>query len=217
MFKKLAKPRPQKKNSASKDASIQEWLPIADIKNNLLYRKDRHIVAVIRVQPFNINLLSDREKIRKVIRLEEALNGIDYPYQILSIARPVDLDAYILRLERMRSETDNIVRKKLLTVYSRQAAATVTSGEALERHFYILIPHPIGKNPQIDEEFVKHRALQLALNLSSADLTSTVCTDQELRNLQFIFSNPAHAAFERSPRDNFSMPPVLLAEGDAIL
>lgn len=212
MFKKSG---PKSKSSTHRaDASIQEWLPIADIKNNLIYRKDRHVVAVIRVQPVNIHLLSDREKIRKVLRLEEALNGIDFPYQILSIARPVDLDSYILKLERMRSETTDILRKKLLSIYARQAAATVTSGEALERHFYILIKHPIGKNPQLDEEFIKHRALQLASNLSSAELISSVCTDPELRNLQFIFSNPSHAAFERAPRDNFSMPPVLLAEGD---
>ena len=171
------------------------------------------MVVVIRVQPVNMNLLSDKEKIRKVKRLEEALNGIDFPYQILSIARPVDLDAYILKLERMRSETDNILKKKLLSIYARQAAATVTSGDALERHFYILVQHPIGKNPQLDEEFIKQRALQIAANLSSAELISSVCTDNELRTLQFIFSNPAHAAFERAPQDNHSMPPMLFAEG----
>jgi len=212
MFKRKTS---KNKNVASRaDASVQEWLPLSDVKNNLIYRKDRHIVAVIRVQPINIHLLSDREKIRKVLRLEEALNGIDFPFQILSIARPVDLDSYILKIERMRAETDNILRKKLLSIYARQAASTVTSGEALERHFYILIQHPLGKNAQLDEEFLKHRAMQLTSNLSSAELISSLCTDQELRNLQFIFSNPSHAAFERAPSDSFSMPPVLLAGGE---
>lgn len=204
------KSTPQAKSS--NNASVQEWMPVSDVHNNLIYRKDRHVVAVVRVHPINIRLLSTKETIRKIVRLEEALNGIDYPYQILSIARPVDLDSYIVKLDRMRSETDDIIKKKLLSLYSRQAAATVTSGEALERHFYILIPQPLGKNPHLDEELVKHRAIQLSSNLSMADLASTVCTDQELRSLLFIFNNPSVAAYEKAPQRNYSLPPVFLAE-----
>lgn len=208
MFKQKKKPA-----KASGTASTQDWMPIEDIRNNLIYRKDGHVVAVIRVQPRNINLLSDKEKIRTIKRLEEALNGIDFHDQTLSIARPVDLDAYILKLERMRSETDNMIKKKLISIYARQAAAMATSGEALDRHFYILIPHPLGKNPQMDEEFVKQRALQVVANLSSAELHSSLCTDNELRSLLFIFSHPAHASFERAPQNNFSLPPMLALEG----
>lgn len=197
------------KKAAPKPPSTQNWLPIIDIKNSLVYRKDNYIVSAIRVQPINMRLLSDREKKRKVKRLEEALTGIDYNFQIISIAKPVDLDAFIAKIENERAATESVLKKKLLGMYSRQAGAKATSGEALERHFYFLIDQPLGKKPQLDEEILIQRATQLASHLSSAELLSTVCGDSDLRTLQFIFTNPAHAAFERAPTDSIFLPPVL--------
>lgn len=208
MFTKKAKnSKPQ-----SKKPTTQEWLPIKDIKNNLVYMKDNRVVAAIRVQPVNINLLSNNEKKRKIKRLEEVLNGIDYGYQIISIGKPVDLDAYITRLEQMRANTEDMVRKKLLTIYAKQAAAKAVSGEALERHFYMLVDQKLGKKPHLDEQIAIQKATQLASNLSSAELLSSVCTDYDLRTLHFIFTNPAQAAFERAPVDLVFLPPTLFSE-----
>ena len=210
--KKKATSAQAAKPEVPKNPSTQSWIPIRDIRNSLIYRKDNGIVSAIRVHPVNINLLSDKEKMRKVKRLEEGLNGIDYIYQILSIAKPVDLDAYILKLETLKAETDSILKKKLLSMYSRQAAAKATSGEALERHFYILIDYMLGKKPQLDEQVLLQRATTLASSMSSAELFSSVCTDNELRTLQFIFSNPAHSSFERAPVDDLFLPPVFYSD-----
>lgn len=196
----------------TKTPSTQEWLPITDIKNSLVYKRDNSIVAAIRIQPVNINLLSDKEKMRRVKRLEEVLNGIDYSFQVMSIGKPVDLDSYINKLEDKRSATESIIKKNLLGIYSRQAVAKATSGEALERHFYLLIDLPLGKRPQLDEQILLQRATQLASSLTSAELISSVCTDSELRTLHFIFTNPAQAAFERAPTDISVIPPLLFAE-----
>lgn len=196
------------KSETAKLPSTQNWLPINDIRNSVVHRKDNHIVSVIRVQPVNIKLLSEKEKMRKVKRLEEALTGIDYKFQIMSIAKPVDLDAFIAKMEYERANTEKVLKKKLLGIYSRQAAAKATSGEALERQFYFLIDQPIGKKPQLDEQVVLQRATHLASSLSSAELLSAVCADAELRTLQFIFTNPAHAAFERAPTDSIFLPPM---------
>ncbi|TVX85625.1 hypothetical protein [Paenibacillus agilis] len=214
MFNRSKEKKNSKTASTTKNPSTQEWMPIKDIQNNLLYRKDNHIVAAIRVQPVNLNLLSIKERIRKVKRLEEALSGLNYEYQIISIAKPVDLDSYIMKLEQMRRDTDNVIKKKLLSIYSNQAVAKASSGEALERHFYILIAHQLGKNPKLDEQVILQQATQLAAAMSSAELLSSVCGDSDLRTLQFIFSNPAQAAFERAPIDRIFLPTMLFAEED---
>lgn len=197
---------------SKKQASTQAWVPIKDIHNNLLWRKDDHIVVIIRVQPVNIALLSKKEKQRKIKKLEEALNGVDYYYQTLSIAKPVDLDAYIMNLERAKRESEDPIQKKLLSGYAHQAAAKAMSGEALERHFYILIPHVLGKKTEIDQAVISDRGIQMASNLTHAELVSEVCDDEAHRDLQFIFSNPNQAAYERAPMAVQMYPPVMFAE-----
>ncbi|MEN1990235.1 hypothetical protein [Paenibacillus hubeiensis] len=192
--------------------TAQEWLPVKDIHSNLLWRKDNVVVCVIRVQPVNIALLSKNEKNRKINKLAEALNGIDYPYQILSIAKPVDLDAFIMTLERAKKDTEDVIRKRLLNGYAQQAAGKAMSGEALERHFYILIPKELGKKEKVDEAVVSDRALQFAGSLTHAELTADICNDQANRDLQFIFNHPNQAAYERSPVSIVNLPPMVFAE-----
>ena len=50
----------------TKTKTAQQWMPIIDINGNIVYRKDGYIFGAIRVQPENLNLLSDSEKRRKV-------------------------------------------------------------------------------------------------------------------------------------------------------
>lgn len=199
-------------DSKKEPASTQKWLPIRDIHNNLLWRKDNHIVAVLRIEPVNMALLSKKEKQRKIKKLEEALNGIDYIYQILSIAKPVDLDAHIMKLEEAKRETENPIRKNLLSGYAHQAAGKAMSGEALERQFYMLIPHVLGKKIQHDEAALSDRAIQMASSLTHAELVTQVCTDQGHLDLQFLYSNPNQAAYERAPMDVQMLPPVMFIE-----
>lgn len=188
--------------------STQGWFPIQDISNGFIHRRDGQLVAAVKVTPVNIFLLTETERVRKIKLLEEVLNGIDYRYQIVSIARPVDLDTYINRLGEMKNEETNRIKIRLLTGYMKHAAAMATSGEALIREFYMLLVQPQSnlKKPKLDEQILYRRAQELATNLSSSDLLSYVCSDEELRDLEFVFFNSSHAAHERAPLTNFSLP-----------
>lgn len=198
--------------ASSSGNSTQAWLPIRDIYNGFIHRRDGAIIAAVRVFPTNLNLLSDNEKFRKIKSLEEVLNGIDYSYQIISIARPVDLDAYIASLDEMKNNAPDRIKARLLAGYIQNASLMATSGEALERQFYILIDQMVGKRPDQDEAVLFRKASDLAQNLSAADLASHVCNDDELRDLLFIFTNPNQAAFERAPITQSILPSVFIRQ-----
>lgn len=189
---------PQKAVSPT-SPSTQNWLPVNDVNDRFIYRKDGHIVTAIRIQPVNLHLLSEKEQKNKIASLHEVTNGIDYETQTLVIARPVDLDGYIARLEVMKDEETNFIKKRLLDGYIRQAAQLATGGEALERHFYMLLTQKLTKKVEYDKNELLARTNQLALNLSGAGLASHICSDQELRDVLFIFTNPQQAAYERAP------------------
>jgi hypothetical protein len=196
-------PKQQQVDNTAARKAVQDWLPWKDIAGGVITRKDGQVVAVLKVEPFNLALKSENEKMRVITAVHEALNGQREAFQILSLGRPVDLDAYLKGLQDLARETGNPARKKLLQEYTRYVATLVASGEALERRYYILLP---GKE-QVE---VLQRAHELASNLERSGLKVRVCSDQEIIDLLFVFTHPAQAAFERPPL--FAgpyLPPVL--------
>ncbi|MBJ6360504.1 hypothetical protein ACFOQM_04145 [Paenibacillus sp. GCM10012307] len=208
-------------------SSTQSWMPVTDVFNGFMHRRDGSIITAIRIQPVNFELLSDNEKYAKIKSFEEVLNGIEYTFQIISIARPVDLDNFITRMEELKSNVtetksetkeelqqeikkinkEDDIRNRLLNSYMSHAAALATSGETVERQFYILLDQKLGKTTQKDEILLFQRTNELASNLVGADLIAHVCNDEELRDLLFIFTNSNQAAFERAPNHQFGLPP----------
>lgn len=191
--------------------SAQEWIPIRDVKNGVIYRRDGVLTAVIEVRPVNISLLSENEKKRVISALHEVLNGLREPVQWLSIGRAVDLDGYTASLERKAQETEDFMRKQLLKGYIRQAAEMASGGDTLERKFYVLISQKTGKYA---EDELLNRARELAGNMSSAGLQAEVCGDRQIVELLFTFFQPARSAYERAPDCTGPyMPPILKGEG----
>jgi hypothetical protein len=201
-------PSPAANGSIPVGISTQEWMPVKDVYNGLIHRKDGTLVCAIRVQPKNIKLLSLNEAKRLVKLLAEVLNGIDYSYQIITIPRPVDLDAYIAKLQNLKSIEENPIKNRLLGNYISQAASVAVSGEALDRLFYILIDERPSNKKHQSEAILLQRGTELVSNLMSADLNSHLCSDDELRELLFIFTNLSQAAYERAPKDSLMLPPI---------
>ncbi len=196
----------QAQQSEIKQKSAQEWLPVRDIQNSLLYRKDKHLVAVLKIEPVNISLLSDNETKRIIAAMHEVINGLQEPAQWLSIGRSVDLDGYIAGLERKAQENQDFGRKKLLKGYIRQAAEMASGGDTLERRFYILLSQKQGKHA---EDELLNRARELAGNISGTGLSTELCVGKQIIDLLFTFHQPGQAAFERAP--DFAgpyMPPI---------
>lgn len=209
-----------KKNKSSENRSYinepttQDWIPVQDVYNDLMYRKDNAIVGVIRVEPINLNLYSDVEQKRIVKSLADILNGFDYPYEWLSIPRPVDLDAYIADLELKKMNENDFVKRQILEEDRAHAATMASEGDAIERQFYFIHFVPLtSKIRSQDEEVCHKRSIDLATDLTNMGLKSKVSKDQDLRELLFIFNNPVQAAYERAPFLNYQYPPIV-NEGD---
>lgn len=184
------------KAQAKGGGSTQDWLPFKDIAGHFIYRDDGYLVAVLQIEPLNIVLKSDNEKHRIISAVHEAWNGLQFPTQILSLPRPIDLDQYLGKLQETSRETADITRKRLLQEYIHYVTTVVRGGEALERRYYLLLSQEPGK--QAKDELIQH-AYELAGNLGRSGLNITVCEDTQILDMMFAFSNPAHAAIESVP------------------
>ena len=151
---------------------------------------------MLRVQPENIDLFSDNEKRRKVEALAEQLNGETEGLQIFCIGRPVDLNNYLEWLQEKAKMEQDFTRKMVLKGYIQQASNMAASGETTERRFYIIITKKVVNNKS--EEELMSRINELQTKLSTAELVSSVCRDDELMDVYSLFANPVQASFERT-------------------
>lgn len=209
MFKLLNKKNNNKNTTESKKAAanavaletqkkktVQDWIPVYDVSNGAMHRRDGYLVVALEVEPINIDLLSKTEKKRIIASLHEVVNGQQEYVSWCTMPRPVDLDGYIAGLEENMRAQSNMLRRRLLQGYIKQAVGMASSGEAIERKFYYIITQ---EEKEHAKEEIDNRAKELQSNLFGADLKSTICKDKELINTLFLFTHPAQAAYERAP------------------
>jgi len=188
--------RPGSKDISSADTkhTVQQWLPVQDILGGFLVRADGYLAAVIRVEPAAFSLLSQTERARRITALHEAIQGLPGGVQVVSVPRPIDLDAYITDLEARQLEADGS-RKAVLRGYVHYVRSLAANAEAMERRFYLLIAGE-GRNRGEREE-LQQRTGELVQALARAELQVKLCNEQEVLDLLFCFFHPAQAAFER--------------------
>lgn len=184
----------KEKDKAAADHSrqtVQNWLAVEDIEGGLMQLKGGQVAAVIKVEPEPFTLLSEQEKDRRIKSLYEAFQSLSSKAQIFCMLRPIDLDQYLLSLEDLLRETDP-GRRPILRGYLNYVRGIVSSAEATERRFYILIPE---EKSRADE--LKKKVREFVAMLSAAELKAGICSESEMLDMLFCFFNPAQAAFER--------------------
>lgn len=179
----------------NKTKTAQQWMPIKDIENSIVYRKDGILIGILRITPINIDLLSNNEKKRKVEALYEELNGETENIQIFCIGRPVDLNGYLEWMQEKAKSEEDFTRKQILKSYIQEASEIAASGETMERRFYIVISKKDG--PKRAEELT-NKLRDLKAKFSNAGLKTFICNDDEIIDLYSLFSSPVQAAYERT-------------------
>lgn len=192
----MLKQKKVKNKKGNYQSGVNEWLPIEDVGANYIKRKDKKLVAVLKIEPMNIMLRSEAEKRRVINAVHEVINGVQYHFQIMALPRPVDLDKYLEFLEEKIKEIDvGNIKKKILRDYTQYITSIARSGEALERRYYILVWEE-EKNGR--EELIK-KAYELASNLGNSGLKVSLCDDLDIIDMLFSFLHPLQSAYEEVP------------------
>lgn len=197
---------PEEALKQTKERTAQQWMPIADIDGQVVYRKDNNILAYIRIQPESIDLLSKNEKRNKVSSQAECYNGENESIQIFCVGRPVDLNDYLESLQERAKMEHNFTRKNVLKGYIQDASHMASSGDTIERRFYMIISKIIEDNKSINE--LIDRLNELKDKLTQADLMCNICTDDDILDLFSLFANPLQAAYEKNEIE-YDLPPVV--------
>ena len=71
--------------------SLNEFLNIKNIKETYLYTLDEQVISFVKVNPMNIELLSDKELETKMDSSSIEFSNEQYPYKIIVVPRAVDI------------------------------------------------------------------------------------------------------------------------------
>lgn len=184
--------------------AAQDWLPLKDLHSGCLIREDGGVVAGIEIAPYNLALKSDRERTAAINGLWAALNGLNVPWQWLSVYRPVDLDRYLATLDDLLTLAD-APRRAILRDYVRWVSDMVRSGTTVERKYYLLCTRT-GPDAPAEHQTVL-RGLQTDLGRIRG-LRATIMDDAAWRELLFLTFHASQAAVETVPDGLHRMAPV---------
>lgn len=201
-----AKPAPPKSNPNS----TQNVLQIAEIRDGIVIMNDGTFRSVLMLKSINFDLMSPQEQEAVEFAYQGFLNSLYFPIQIFVRSQKVDLQPYIERLDKIRTEHDNMLLAMLMEDYLIYMDNLAQQTNIMDKKFYIVIPyfpHPESAKKAVAADS-KNFISGLASMFSSAE-THVVINENdletaknELRNrVQAVLSGLAQCGVQGLPLD----------------
>lgn len=125
---------------ASNVNSTQNTLQIAEIRDGIVIMNDGSYRSVVMVKSINFDLMSPQEQEAVEYSYQGFLNSLYFPIQIFARSRRVDLRPYIEKLDKIRTEHDNMLLALLMEDYIGYMDALSQQTNIMDKKFYVVIP-----------------------------------------------------------------------------
>ena len=120
--------------------STQNMLQIAEIRDGIVIMNDGSFRSVIMVKSINFDLMSQQEQEAVEYNYQNFLNSLYFPIQIFIRSQKVDIAPYLEKLDKIRSEHDNMLLALLMDDYIGYITALSQQTNIMDKKFYIIIP-----------------------------------------------------------------------------
>lgn len=120
--------------------STQNTLHIAEIRDGIVIMNDGTFRAVVMAKSINFDLMSSEEQESTEFAYQGFLNSLYFDTQIFIRSQRVDLQPYIEKLDKIRTEHDNMLLALLMDDYIGYIDQLATQTNIMDKKFYIVIP-----------------------------------------------------------------------------
>src|SRR3990167_5405449 len=135
--------------------STQNSLQIAEIRDGIVIMNDGSFRSVVMVKSINFDLMSPQEREAVEFSYQGFLNSLYFPIQIFIRSQKVDLRPYLEKLDKIRSEHDNMLLALLMEDYIAYMDQLSSQTNIMDKRFYVVIGYP-----DIDEADIKSTVKQ---------------------------------------------------------
>lgn len=136
-----AQPNTKPVAGASNPNSTQNTLHIAEIRDGIVIMNDGSYRAVIMAKSINFDLMSPQEQESTEYAYQGFLNSLYFPIQIFVRSQKVDLQPYIEKLDKIRTEHDNMLLALLMDDYIGYIDQLAMQTNIMDKKFYLVIPY----------------------------------------------------------------------------
>lgn len=121
--------------------STQNALQIAEIRDGIVIMNDGSFRTVIMVKSINFDLMSPQEREAVEYSYQGFLNSLYFPVQIFVHSTKVDLGPYIEKLDKIRTEHENMLLALLMEDYIVYMDQLSQQTNIMDKKFYVVIPY----------------------------------------------------------------------------
>lgn len=177
----------------NKNQTLNEFLNIKNIKGNYLYTLDEQVILFIKVNPINMELLSDDEMEQKMDLSSIEFSTEQHPYKIMVIPRAVDISEHIREQEELKKSINDDVCIEIINNRIIATTEIVENKNIIENEFYIMIYDVNKENIEIE---LNKRANAWVNRLKNCELKGYVLDEREIILLIKSFTIPEFARTE---------------------
>lgn len=128
-------------------ASTQQYLDIAEIRDDCVILKDGTLRAVMLVSSINFALKSEDEQNALISSYVSFLNSIDFPLQVVVQSRRLNIDDYMNRLRDAEKIQTNELLRAQIADYRQFVIELVELGQIMNKRFLVAVPYSPLANP----------------------------------------------------------------------
>lgn len=123
-----------------KNQSTEQFVEIADIRDNFVILKNGSLRAVVEVSAINFELRSEEEQIATLQNFQRFLNSVDFPLEIVTTSRRLNIEDYLAVVSQSIDTTENELIKIQGLEYSKFIKELSELANIMEKRFFVVIP-----------------------------------------------------------------------------
>jgi len=121
--------------------STQQYLDIAEIKDDTVIMRDGTLRSVLAVSSINFALKSEDEQNAVISSYVGFLNNINSMIQIVIQSRELNITHYLEYLHQREKEQTNKLLKIQTTEYIEYIKELISIGKIMNKRFYVIVPY----------------------------------------------------------------------------
>jgi hypothetical protein len=184
--------QPRAKSAKSNPNSTQNNLQIAEIRDGIVIMNDGSFRSVVMTKSINFDLMSPAEREGVELGFQNFLNSLYFPIQIFIRSQKVDLGPYIEKLDKIRTEHDNMLLALLMEDYVNYIDQLASQTNIMDKHFYVVVPF-FPKDGAQNRVSTNKGLLGGVMNIFSGDQTHLVINEADLAAAKTELKNRVQA------------------------
>lgn len=141
-------PPQEVKHKKTRAKSTQQYLPIAEIREDTVILKTGGLRAVLLVSSINFDLKSEEEQNATIGAYVGFLNSLQFPLQIVVQSRKLDIDEYINQVKDIQKKQVNELLRVQTAEYAQYVGELVKEADIMTKRYYMVIPYDPAADSQ---------------------------------------------------------------------